>query len=550
MERIEEEEELVPELEDYETTDEKDKDEAIRAVQKIAQLAIQNALDEPSRSLILDFDCRDRKIHSLSSGLHSEYSHSSYHFQERAIVRGSDRVSSEEHDNGSFSAVSRDKNDLVTISSDSRLSEFSGSKRRTKKEGRRASIFTKGNLIQYGVRNFHKEASKEAWMCGVCAKSFTSFESASRHEDYHIREIVADLGWAQESLERQNSLGGMDEKKTGFETASEGVVSHDQSQPHHQQRQQKFATNEQASKTGFSPVSSRESINLENVGSPLAASRPDILTVSSRNLSHQFQLSATENHKLNENAIGSSSFEPPHEYQEAPSNHNQTGPHQIDEYVVLADEALTDVCKKAEKLALSQLEQEAEFELECYSKDKHYYDKLEEREIERRRDGTYSRFRTEGKNLAQKIQNKFVDAYAVMKQGKSKKAMSTVDHYKRKLEGDSDVQNVIENTKQTLYVNVIVKNSIQVVSHELDRLARQRWEERKQKEGSIDIRNEKGRAQFEKFKAAAQGQLVQLAGLALASDFTPRRIAVQLSNDLYRYADIQFKQLFSRKWNL
>mmetsp|Transcript_7423 Transcript_7423/g.16779 ORF Transcript_7423/g.16779 Transcript_7423/m.16779 type:complete len:631 (+) Transcript_7423:983-2875(+) len=203
--------------------------------------------------------------------------------------------------------------------------------------------------------------------------------------------------------------------------------------------------------------------------------------------------------------------------------------------------SLTSV-KKAEKLALSQLEQEAEFELECYSKDKHFYDKLEEREIERRRDGTYSRFRTEGKNLAQKIQNKFVDAYAVMKQGKSKKAMSTVDHYKRKLEGDSDVQNVIENTKRTLYVNVIVKNSFQVVSHELDRLARQRWEEHEQKEGSIDIRNEQGRAQFEKFKAAAQGQLVQLAGLALASDFTPRRIAVQLSNDLYRLLTPRLKR--------
>ena len=39
---------------------------------------------------------------------------------------------------------------------------------------------------------------------------------------------------------------------------------------------------------------------------------------------------------------------------------------------------------------------------------------------------------------------------------------------------------------------------------------------------------------FQKFRAVAQGNLVKLAGFALASDFTPRRIAVQLSNDLYR----------------
>ena len=201
---------------------------------------------------------------------------------------------------------------------------------------------------------------------------------------------------------------------------------------------------------------------------------------------------------------------------------------------VAIGETLFGICRTAEKLALSQLEQEAEFELQCYSKDKHYYDMLEQREIERVRQGAYNRFRTDGKNFAEKVQNKFVDAYAVMKEGKSKKATASVDHYKRKLEGDSDVQNKIDNTKQTLYVNVIVKNSSQVVSHELNRLARQRWEEHKKNEGSMDIRNEESRNQFEKFKAAAQGQLVQLAGLALASDFTPGRIAVQLSNDLYR----------------
>ncbi len=162
---------------------------------------------------------------------------------------------------------------------------------------------------------------------------------------------------------------------------------------------------------------------------------------------------------------------------------------------------------------------------------------LEQREISRQRDGAYSRFRTEGKNITEKVQNKFVDAYALMKEGKSKsKRMSSVDHYTRKHKGDSEFHNVINNTDKTLYVNVIVKNSIHVVSYELERLARQRWEEYKSNNEGImmDSRNKDSRVQFEKFKAAAQGNLVKLAGLTLASDFTPRRIAVQLSNDLYR----------------
>ena len=38
-------------------------------------------------------------------------------------------------------------------------------------------------------------SSKEAWMCGVCGQTFSSFDAAERHEQYHIQEIVSDLGW-------------------------------------------------------------------------------------------------------------------------------------------------------------------------------------------------------------------------------------------------------------------------------------------------------------------------------------------------------------------
>ena len=60
-----------------------------------------------------------------------------------------------------------------------------------------------------------------------------------------------------------------------------------------------------------------------------------------------------------------------------------------------------------------------------------------------------------------------------MKEGKSRRLLASVDHYKRKFKGDTDIQNVITNTKDTLYANVVVKNSLRVVNHELELLARQ-----------------------------------------------------------------------------
>jgi hypothetical protein len=513
----------------YQFKDE-DKIEAIKSVHRISQKALKVALlDDSTRSVIFAHDMLDVPTDqpnsvvlrpSSTADLNSDNScQSSYLSQERAIFRGSNRGTFEENENISSS-----------------ITTLSGIKRRKKKKAKKAAKFMRSNQTQ---------ASNEAWMCGVCAKSFSSFEAANRHEDYHIKEIVTDLGWARNSvLERErSSLANINNFSSAFQSASEGIVPLDQ-----QQQQQ---SDEQTSNVRSLTASSRQPSTAVHFSSPIPI-RPDFLAVSNntrllstRNINHQSQIPPPEMKAANNSTVDNALFEPMNESQELLTDHDVLVSHSIDDYVVLADEALTDVCLKAEKIALSQLEQEAEFELECYSKDKHYYDMLEQREIERQKEGSYSRFRTEGKNFAEKIQNKFVDAYAVMKQGKSQKTMASVDHYKRKLDGDMDVRNEISNTKHTLYVNVIVKNSIQVVSHELDRLARQRWEEHKKNEGGTDIRNDESRTQFEKFKAAAQGQLVQLAGLALASDFTPRRIAVQLSNDLYRYV-FDFN-LFSRQ---
>lgn len=522
----------------YNFKDEEKKD-AIKSVQQISQNALRSALvaEETTRSVVFSCDMLE-----AAATLISFNSQSSIVSREEAIFRGMKRGSIEENENVSSSLRSHDTDGINYATGrlmEDPLSALSGVRKPTKT---RKNIKSKSparfpQRIPLRKKTLHKNdrrgnqnmvasssppssSSNEVWMCGVSAKTFSSFEAARRQEQYLIKEIVNDFGWHNNSLLNLNTNdNGSSHDLLMFQSASEGTQT------------DSFENNDQLLERNSD--TNQNLLITSNVSSPPI--RLDALTVSksSRYLSTRnvYQTSMMHKSKATSLNITNSTEYSDHIVSldiDDPINYHTDG------YVVFADEALADVSLKAEKICLSQLEQEAEFELECYSKDKHYYDMLEQRGIERQKEGSYSRFRTDGKNFSEKIQNKFVDAYAVMKQGKSKKTMASVDHYKRKLDGDLDVRNEIGNTKQTLYVNVIVKNSIQVVSHELDRLARARWEEHKKNEGGTDLRNEESRTQFEKFKAAAQGQLVQLAGLALASDFTPRRIAVQLSNDLYR----------------
>jgi hypothetical protein len=73
------------------------------------------------------------------------------------------------------------------------------------------------------------------------------------------------------------------------------------------------------------------------------------------------------------------------------------------------------------------------------------------------------------------VQNKLIDTYQLMKEG-DMKGVGGPDHYERKGKGGHNQQPIV-HTNKTIFVNVIVKNSIQVVRHELERLAKQRWED-------------------------------------------------------------------------
>lgn len=150
-------------------------------------------------------------------------------------------------------------------------------------------------------------------------------------------------------------------------------------------------------------------------------------------------------------------------------------------HVIRADEALVDVILRAEPLILTQAERAAEYELALLARDKRYYDDISARCVERHIDPT-SRFRSDNKSAFGKMQNKLVDAYQLMKdsEGKGKGFYDQYSSKRKRNSGDGnsgdDSTSVLSNNEKTLYVNVMVKNSVQVVKHELQRLAKKRWE--------------------------------------------------------------------------
>ena len=486
-----------------------DRDNAVAAAQKAAQNAVQTVFVEPSRNTMV-FGSDLIELHSTYSPVNNnnhnstddgsyEESQSSLLSRERALFRGSARGFFEENENSGLintggggsldDGFSLDRGDLTTIEETGRSTGGSSKTKKMskKKRGERLSRFIQSRTLKLIPDN--SAPSPEVWMCGVCSKSFSSFSAAKKHEDYHIKEIVMDLGWLCDTPD----------------------LNIDTDAPNNNNSAREF--NEGIQHTSLSAPRA-----LPPIPKPVSFTGAD------------------DNNRPQ--PPPSMRFEPLNDFEEFLNFNDSALPNVVggNNLTVLADEALVDVCSKAEKLILTQVEKEAEFELEMCSRDRKYYNTLELRDIKRQQEGAYSRFKTDGKNFAQKVQNKMVDAYAIMKEGKDKKSHLVVDHYTRKYKGDSTVQTEIDNTRKTLYINVIVKNSVKVVTYELERLAKQRWEEYKAEHTEVktDNRSDENRAQFEKFKAAAQGSLVKFAGYALSSDFTPRRIAVQLSNDLYR----------------
>eukprot|EP00980_Cylindrotheca_fusiformis_P005098 scaffold1083_cov114-Cylindrotheca_fusiformis.AAC.2 len=471
------------------------KEDARKAVHQAVTQAFQAALLKDSVSSTMETG-----IHGGSASYSSD-SHSSFHSHEQAMRRGSKLAQVEmnglpDHSRRQLFLEDIDEGmtEAMVVQKDAK-SKFWSRQRKLKKRFKQ-----------------EEQAEREAWMCGVCARCFSSFEAAERHENYHVKEVLVDLGWGSEisdnaSIFSNNSppAGRPSRTPDRRQGASTPTNTNTQPRPDILRMSSPLQPSNRANVQPYTPTIQRKKL-------PTFRRDSDESDSNNEDPADEFKLATS--------ALATPHVTPPG--LRNVNNHRLID--NIDDdsaaLLFLSDEALVDVCQKAELMGLlTEDENDAEFEIECLAEEKAYYDLLLKRAVQRKQDKTY-RFRREGSSAISKVQNKFVDAYQLMKQGKSKRGSTTLDYYTRKLKGNSEQGLVIDHSKNTLYVNVMVKNSIRVVRHELERLAKRRWEASQKSENEeTDIE----RKRFQKFRAAAQGNLVKLAGYALAADFTPRR---------------------------
>lgn len=354
----------------------------------------------------------------------------------------------------------------------------------------------------------------DLWMCGVCGKAFATHEAADQHESKHVREVVEGLGW------NRTSSGKHAPREILFQSSGDDD-SHSEQKIESNFQPQDFALEQWERDDDESmeqhKVDEKDGIHSRDVPSSLSSIFKD-KEVENVNASYAGEAlvpkrrarSYSDNVRFNT----TQSIDPL-----LVNTQNEQGnalliSKSVLESAVLADEALVSVCRKAEMKILSPAEIRAERELDYLSRDKAYYDKLAAIAAARQARPT-DKYRSDGDGVLGKVQNKLLDAYQIMKEtdkGGAKTGLTSTDQYdKRWRQPDgNEADDIIRHSGQTLYVNVMVRNSIVVVKKELERLADKRWE--KSENNQLD--------RFERFRVFAHLNIVKLAGIALASDFT------------------------------
>jgi hypothetical protein len=476
-----------------------------------------SAVVAPSSSMSIDSV-------SLPTSLQSELS------WEGAMRRGSQRGSREANETGSIADDYHSEFDITTVT-EAVTDDV------TKASNRRKTVAAAPKKKKIGWKAKHKTPSHasgngpsandgDAWMCGVCGRAFSNLDAADRHENQHIQQVVASLGWAGEP--GFNSILHANSFLNTPSNARDGLVRRRRLPSFGEAAESPAMSGDTASaRNGFPKSAQFDFPEEEKVsedlllgdGKPAARWKGSMRPHPIRTIVPQFDT------ELPEGAL----IPKPRARTNSEVRFDTSGPtfEKIDDtfsgdqqedglllisnsmrdYVVLADEALINVCERAESFILTQPEMEAERELKLLARDKLYYDQIAERSLARKKNPS-NRYRTDEKGIRGKLQNKFVDAYQLMKEGDAK---TMNDQYNRKRKGADEISSVIVHTDKTLFVNVMVKNSVQVVRHELQRLARKRWENMEETESFT---------RFERFRVYAHMNIVKLAGIALASDFT------------------------------
>ena len=350
-----------------------------------------------------------------------------------------------------------------------------------------------------------KKATRDAYMCCVCGGAFSSYSKTKEHEEKCIR----------------NAFGpGVSEKERG--SRRQHVRNRAKESTHYGARLEEGADDRQyLSPAPEHPDDSgqyEEKSHFAKLRIDTSAELSKVDVTSSQSTRGQFDILSCRT-DTEPGAIHLSDS--------------------MRRYIIMTDEAILKVVERAMPFVITPDESDAERELALLARDRAYYDLLEARRLNHQnKDGSRSRTGNVGKDFVNTVKGRLSEAYRLIKEG-DEEGTAVVDLYKTRGAGGKGAEAAdIDHSDSTLYINVVVKNSINVINNELKRLAKTRWENTQKDE----MRTEKQQQQqqnhpgeaFEWFRAVAQLKIVQLAGIALASDFTPRRIAIQLSNDLYR----------------
>jgi hypothetical protein len=207
-------------------------------------------------------------------------------------------------------------------------------------------------------------------------------------------------------------------------------------------------------------------------------------------------------------------------------------PFEVKVKMIMTDEALHKIAKIGKRFILTVHERESLKALQFKFRDRLYYDIMADltcsKQIASNKDMSIL---VKKQGIMSKLQSRLADAYELIKEGNTTEH-GIADHYERKVY-TSDTR----HDDSTLYVNIIVKQSIKFVTNELERIATERWRLIERSE------NKEFKNQFERIRKMAHTRALQIAKLALQADAKPEKVAIQLSNDLFRLFPVQLKQI-------
>jgi len=358
-----------------------------------------------------------------------------------------------------------------------------------------------------------RHATENAWMCGYCGHAFSSLLAAELHE----RKCV-----------RAHAVVGQD-------GTPKIVDDTQQQQQHERNKRTSLVRRVQTSIADYDPVPANRLPNRLRNRSMSADNmliRPQKNNTAAALTQSELQLQQNRREMMMGHATHGD-ITNRNELLAAADPGEIFLNEELQACMVVMDDALLKVIRMAHGMQTCRIEADAERELALLARDRAYYDMMAWRSNARVQSGRRFGDRVQPRGILSKVTTKLSEAYELIKEGNDENTERDffAEARSRRATGEEGGHELLSHDDGTLYVNVVVKNSAKVVANELAKFAKNKWDRTATTEST----------QFERFRSMAHRHVLKVAGLALASDFTPRKIAVQLSNDLYRVLEPQLR---------